>query len=105
MTRHSWLKRIWARLKPCPSCKTLAHGRGRHARLHFLRRNVFNVGADRPLVAERIEKSSGAISIELIFNRTLHFGSRCDGLFCEGVDVVDVEHQTDGRSVVMFRAV
>src|ERR1700733_2303146 len=39
-------------------CKTLARSHGRHARLHFLWGDVFDVGANRPLVAERIQKSS-----------------------------------------------
>src|SRR5437879_6417470 len=63
------------------SAKTLARGRARHARFHFLRRDIFDVRADRPLVAERIEKSSGTIAVELIFHRTQDFGSSCDCLF------------------------
>ena len=61
--------------------KTLAGGRARHARLHFLRRNIFDVRANRPLVAERIKKSSGTIAVELVFNRPQDFGSRGNGLF------------------------
>ena len=36
------------------SAKILARGRARHARFHFLRRDIFDVRADRPLVTERI---------------------------------------------------
>src|SRR3984957_16976571 len=62
------------------SAKTLARGRARHARLHFLHWDIFDMRADRPLVAEWIEKGSRTIAVELIFYRTQHFGSCCDGL-------------------------
>jgi hypothetical protein len=39
--------------KPVTTTQTLARGRARHSRLHFLGRDVFNLRADRPLVAER----------------------------------------------------
>ena len=63
--------------------------RARHARLHFLRRDIFDMRTDRPLVAEWIEKGSGTIAVELIFYRTQDFGSCCDGLLRESVDIVD----------------
>ena len=50
-------------------------GRGLHqfleAAVHFLRRHVLDVRADRPHVAERIGQRAGAVAVELVGDRTL----------------------------------
>jgi hypothetical protein len=80
LSRPQWQLRTCRRLYT-KRAKSLTRGRARHARFHFLRRDIFDVSADRPLIAERIEKGSGTIAVELIFHRTQDFGSRCDCLF------------------------
>lgn len=48
---------------------------GRGALLHFVWRDVFDVGGDIPLMAERVLKLAGAVAIELVLHRAQRCGA------------------------------
>src|SRR5690606_16969433 len=64
----------------------------------LLGRNVFDVRRDRPLVAEGIPYRARAIAIELVLQGSLDRGADGDRLLEDGVAVLDVEAETDGRA-------
>jgi len=69
--------------------------RGFHALLHLFHRDVFFVRRDGPYVPERIGECACAVAIKLIFHALLLF---CAGGNCSienGVDILDVNHETD----------
>src|SRR6186713_1212602 len=45
------------------------------ATLHLLGSDVFDVGGDRPLQAERVANRAGAVAVELVLQLSLHLGA------------------------------
>src|SRR5205823_5476573 len=78
----------------------------RLAPLHFVRRQIFLVGGDRPPVAVRVFHGTTPVAPELIlhFAHTIavHLGSRGDGAIVQRIAVGDVEPQRRGGAADRF---
>jgi hypothetical protein len=64
---------------------------------NFLRRHVFHVRCDSPLMPERIRHLAEAITSELVFQRHIYLraGGHCTRKYL--VRILDVEEQIDSR--------
>src|SRR5690242_13918578 len=76
----------------------------RHAPLDLFRRHVLDVRGDRPDVTERIDERAAAIAVELVGHRFPFRSTRGQRLAEDAVDVLDVDHEPDGRAAECARS-
>ena len=74
-----------------------------HRFLHLLRADIPDMGADRPLMTERVFQLAIAIAPEHVVQRHRDFRARAHRLFEDGVRVLDIEMDDDRRALEMFR--
>ena len=74
------------------------------ALFHFLRRDVFDMGGDGPLVAVGIDDGARTIAIELILDGAIELCALGEGAADYGIDVRDVDEEADGGAAERLRA-
>ncbi len=79
------------RAEPETRRSALLLGPGLHPAFHLVPADVLDVGAEHPLVPERVTQPAGPVAVELVGERVDHLAPRRDGPLPERVDVGHVE--------------
>ena len=74
-----------------------------HPPVDFVGRHVFDMGGHGPNMAERVFERRRSVAVELICQRTLHFGACFDRLCHDFVDVFDIQADTDAGTAGRLR--